>query len=329
MEWTADVAAGDWLRERIDDPWRATMHDVVPRGFPAYARIFHPATRDRPIGDEWPGLPYAKHRREWDAFQARDPQIDVERVSWADTARAMGTTMHATAQWNRIVAPGRIVENEDGPRDAAGWRYTDPDVGQLPADLFAVLASHLVAGPTSGYAALWEGNGALLGFMGESPSRVFFQFSDDGADSEEIARHNQMLGRSTKDRFNDAFRQPTWQEGILSRAISEGPRLELPGRAYVVFHGDLAGFASPEWFLDVPWRDRIAEEQGFEPSALSPSLLWPDDRSWVVVSEVDYDSTIVGADPTLIRAICADPRLEAIPIAADTDLTWDADEVNR
>ncbi|MBN9183175.1 MAG: hypothetical protein J0I66_09310, partial [Microbacterium sp.] len=144
-----------------------------------------------------------------------------------------------------------------------------------------------------------------------------------------IARHNQMLGRSTKDRFNDAFRQPTWQEGILSRAISEGPRLELPGRAYVLFHGDVAGFASPDWFLDVPWRDRIAEEHGFEPSALSPSLLWPDDRSWVVVSEVDYDSTIVGADPTLIRAICADPRLEAIPIAADTDLTWDADEVNR
>jgi hypothetical protein len=330
MEWTAEAAAGDWLRERIDDPWRGTMHDVVPRGFPAYVRIFHPATRDRPVGMPWPGIPYAKHRRAWDAFHAANPDIDVERVSWTDTATAMGTTMHATAQWNRLVAPGRIVENEDGPRDAAGWRYTDPETGQLPADLVAVIAEHLTGGVSSpGFAALWEGSGGLVGFLGESPSRVFFQFSEDGAESDEVARHNEMLGRSTKDRFNDAFRQATWQDGILSREISEGPRLELPGRAHVLFAGDVAELARPDWLLGVPWRDRIAEAHGFEPAAQSPSLVWPDDRTWVMVTEVDYDSTIVGGTPELVRALAADPRLEAVPVAADTSLTWDSDEVNR
>ena len=49
MQWTSDVAAGDWLRERVDAQWQPpyTMHMTVPRGFEAYARILHPATRDR------------------------------------------------------------------------------------------------------------------------------------------------------------------------------------------------------------------------------------------------------------------------------------------
>ena len=49
----------------------------------------------------------------------------------------------------------------------------------------------------------------------------------------------------------------------------------------------------------------------------------------MLVTEVDYDSTIVGGTPELIRALCADPRLEALPIREGADLAWDADEVNR
>jgi hypothetical protein len=308
------------------------MHDFVPRGFPAYVRIFHPATRSRPVGEPWPGLPYERHGREWDAFQARDPEIEYEDVTWADTARAMGTVMHSGAQWSRLVAPGRLVEREGEARDAAGWRYGDPEEGQLEASVVATALDHLTSGPAStlGWVALWEGFGGLVGYLGTNPPFAFYQREDDGSvESEELARHNEMLRRSMPDPFNNVFRQPTWQEGILSREISEGPRLELPNRAHVLFRGDLAELRSPEWELAVPWRDRIKEGFGFEPSAQSPSIVWPDDRSWVMVTEVDYDSTIVGGSAELIRAICADPRLEAIPITADTDLTWDGDEVNR
>lgn len=331
MEWTSDVAAGDWLVERIDDPWRYTMHDVVPRGFPAYARIFHPASRDRPAGESWPGLPYARYRNEWDAFHERSPEIVDERVTWAATAAAMGTTMHAGAQWSALVAPGRIVENEDGPRDPAGWRYTDPEQGGMPADTFAavaeVLARHTTT-PHNGFAALWEGFGGLVGFMGDGPSRGFFGWITDD-DGNVQAWHNDMLRRSMKDRFNDVFRKPSWQDGILSREISEGPRLELPGRAYVLFRGGVTELADPEWMLRVPWGDRVAEEHGFTPSAQSPSLLWPSDRAWVLVSEIDYDSTIVGGGDELVRELCDDRRLEALPVREGTLLTDSSDEVNR
>jgi hypothetical protein len=48
-----------------------------------------------------------------------------------------------------------------------------------------------------------------------------------------------------------------------------------------------------------------------------------------MVSEIDYDSTIVAGSPALVAAICADERLEAFAIRENADLTWDADEVNR
>jgi hypothetical protein len=313
MEWTADVSAGDWLRERIDDPWRATMHDVVPRGFAAYARVFHPASRDRPVGEPWPGLPYARHQKNWDAFQDRNPEIVDERVTWAATAVAMGTTMHPLAQWHALVAPGRIVENEDGPRDAAGWRYTDPETGGMPPDVLAALAAVLAAHtaePADGHVALWEGFGGLVGHMGTSPSRVFFQLGDGGP---ELDHHNEMLSRTLKDPFNNVFRKETWQEGILSRDISDGPRFELPGRDHVLFRCGVAELARPDWVLHVPWRDRLAEEHGFDPAAQSPSLIWPADRG----------------SSDLIAALLAEPQLEAFEIPEGARLTWDSDEVNR
>ncbi|WP_244632259.1 hypothetical protein [Microbacterium sp. Se63.02b] len=49
----------------------------------------------------------------------------------------------------------------------------------------------------------------------------------------------------------------------------------------------------------------------------------------MMVSEVDFDSTIVAGSAALIDAICADQRLEAFAIPEGADLTWDADTVNR
>jgi len=333
MQWSADISAGDWMRERIDQPWRGTMHDVVPRGFEAYARVFHPASRDRPVGRPWPGLPYAAHRRAWDDFQADSPQIDDESVTWATTAAAMGTTMHPRAQWHRLVAPGVVVENEDGPRDAAGWRYNQPLTGDAPAGLVCSLAAVLVrhtTTPDAGFAAVWEGFGGLLGHVGVGPSRGFYQITEDGAGADPtLARHNSMLGSATRDVFNRVFRRPTWQEGILSREISEAPRLQLPDRGFVLFHAGVAEFADPDWALAAPWRDLEAERHGFAPDAHAPGILWPEDRSWVSVTEVDFDSTIVGGTRALIDDLVADERLEALALDADADLTWDGDEVNR
>jgi hypothetical protein len=330
MEWTAEVAAGDWLKDRLDDRRSGgTMHAVVPRGFPAYARVFHPATRDRPVGVAWPPLPYGRHVKEWDAFHAARPEIDSERVTWAGTASAFGTTMHGLAQWHRLAGP-RLTEGEDGPRDAAGWRYTEPLEGSLEPDLLSAAASILArhtTTPDDGFVAVWEGWGGVVGGIGYGPSRIFLTSMDSAAGDD--PRHEEFLAHAARDSFNDVFRKPSWQPGILSDEVSRGPRLSLPNRDHVLFRGGVSELADPDWVMRVPWRNPELEGHPFEPAAHGPSLAWPDDHAWILVTEVDYDSTIVGGTSELIRALCADPQLEALPIREGADLTWDADEVNR
>lgn len=322
MQWIADPSVGAWLRERLDTE-HPTMHVVVPRGFPAYARVFHPAIvrslPDRPVPThaEWDRLPDGEQHR------LRTQFVDAP-ATWADTASAFGTTMHPLAQWQSIV---RTPVGDDWRTRIApdGREFSAPLEGELDPGLLATIAGHLVAHtstPDAGFAAVWEGYGGFLGFYGETPSRAFLTFTDD-------PNHQEMLNRSTHDPFNNVFRKPSWQEGILSREISEGPRLSLPDRGHVLFSAAPRAFADPDWVLHVPWRDRPAEEHGFAPQAHSPSILWPEDRAWVFVSEIDFDSTIVAGPEDLIREICQDERIEALPIAEGSSLTWDSDEVNR
>ena len=41
----------------------------------------------------------------------------------------------------------------------------------------------------------------------------------------------------------------------------------------------------------------------------SPSILWPADRRWVMVSEIDFDSTVVAGSQELISALVLDPAM--------------------
>ena len=317
MEWVAEpTTAGAWLRERLDDDL-----GVVPHGFPAYARLFHPARvrslpgRAVPDMDEWVRLPDAEQQR----LMA---QFDDREITWADTASAFGTTMHPLAQWQRIV---RTPEG-------AGWQvriapdgreFTSPDEGAMAPSHLAALSSILIAHtrtPDAGYAAVWEGWGDIVGALKSASSRAYL-ISDD-------PNHQAMLHQSIHDRFNNPFAKPTWHSGILSDEISQGARLELPGRRHVLFSAAPSRFGDPDWILDAPWRDRAGEPRGFPPRAEHPSLLWPEDRAWVMVSEIDFDSTVVAGSADLIAAICADDRLEALPIPDGADLSWTGDEVN-
>ncbi|MGG1909415.1 hypothetical protein AB1285_20615 [Microbacterium sp. NRRL B-14842] len=176
--------------------------------------------------------------------------------------------------------------------------------------------------PDDGVVALWDGFGALVGFFGDGPSRAFLT----SATTRTIRRCSTEHPRPVQQRLPEA----TWQDGILSREISEGPRLQLPGRDYVLFSGGAMGLhRSGRGCSACRGATGWARSTASPPSAQSPNILWPKDRTWVMVSEIDYDSTIVAGSPDLVRAICTGERLEAKALRVGADLTWDADEVNR
>ncbi|UVJ40114.1 hypothetical protein [Arthrobacter sp. CJ23] len=234
MDSIPDADVGSWLCSLLDTTWR-DMHVVVPHGFEAYARVFHPAYRDRPADTgSWHG-------------QERPVYVDIEQesVSWAEVARAFGATMHPLAQYQELPGP------ENGPYrevlDAAGWRYAAPVQGNLDVEVLASLAKQLcrhTATPDRGVAAVWEGWGGLTSSAGYS--------------------------------------QPTFVEGVAA--------------------------AGPGTFaLDAPWHHDPWWPQ-------SPSLLWPEDRSWVLVTEVDFDSTIIAGSSALVAALVSDSGIEALRI---------------
>ena len=98
------------------------------------------------------------------------------------------------------------------------------------------------------------------------------------------------------------------------------PLLELPpgaGREYRVIRGPL----------------RLATEisELIDPGPLSgiaPNMIWPANRAWYMASEIDFDSTLVGGSEDLIQAILDAPEFEALAVAPEDSLTWDADRVN-
>jgi hypothetical protein len=92
------------------------------------------------------------------------------------------------------------------------------------------------------------------------------------------------------------------------------PLLKLPcGRDYIVLTGPLSAV------------DQLRQGP-FGPAV--PNMMWPFDRSWLVIGEVDFDSTLIGGSAGMVQAIVESPALEALVVKADTSLAADADKIN-
>jgi hypothetical protein len=126
-----DIEAADWIAPRLHG-FAVDVGSVVPGGFAAYARIFHPA---------W-----------WNEY----PNPVPTEVRWSDVAAANGTVVHPEMQFHsisRTVLGGHSFSN--------GWNG-QPRIGVLPAGQGAALAEILARNTTSpdiGWFCLWAGYG--------------------------------------------------------------------------------------------------------------------------------------------------------------------------
>jgi hypothetical protein len=91
-------------------------------------------------------------------------------------------------------------------------------------------------------------------------------------------------------------------------------RVRLPGRDYLLYTGPIELAMAP---LDDSWDGR------------SPHLWWPDDRAWVVATEIDFAWTYVGGASSLIRGLLDDPRIEALAAELSDKPFHDSDTVNE
>lgn len=206
---------------------------------------------------------------------------------WADVAATHGTTVHPLAQFWRVV---RWTGEPWAAQGQGDWGSMDGqlDREQLPV-LLEVLARHTDgAADAEVIAALWEGYGWIHG---------------GGA----VAVLSAGPVTPTVEHPPPAF----------GPEVLAAPRLELPGRAYLLFRGPMRGVRP---FFS-------AGEPGFW--GQTPNLLWPADRTWCVATEIDLDSTVVGGPRALVDAVLADPVLESFEVHEGDSLAIDGDAVNR
>ena len=90
-------------------------------------------------------------------------------------------------------------------------------------------------------------------------------------------------------------------------------RFDLPGRRYFLATGAIDAAASS---VLEGWAEQ------------SPSMWWPDDRSWFVSTEIDFTYTYVGGTRECIDAILAHPDIEALRAKIADRITWDGDRIN-
>ncbi|MGI9588055.1 MAG: hypothetical protein ACR2MR_07590 [Dietzia maris] len=291
MQLMTDVSCGDWLLERVGGWGR--IGGVAGTGFEAYARILHPvpATRvDLSITDEWGG----------------HPVLEESRWTWSQAAGRQGLTMHPLVQWNRL------ADLDYGVDFADGWQFGQTREGYFDLDLLAALTEHLAPATTTPehlVAGIWNGWGELTG-----SGRALYAI--------EGSRLWAWLTRRRLQREAERQQRESLRPEIRL-AAEHGPHLEWPGREMILFATSCDELSDPSWAEGAG----LGLQPGFPPS-ISPQLLWPADRSWVVASEIDWDSTIVAGSRSLVDAVLADERLEAFEVDADADLSWEGDLVN-
>jgi hypothetical protein len=174
-----------------------------------------------------------------------------------------------------------------------GWGGGAPEKGNLPVpalrSLLAVLSRH-TASPDDCWLCLWDGYGWIRG----TPSVAIASVSSDGRVTERLV------------------------PAALSTAALEPSRtVRFPGRNYLLARGALDAALTVGWWLDGELRD-----------PQSPNLFWPDDHSWCVATEIDFDSTLVAGSEALIEDLLRERSLEAWRIDPDDSLQTDADQVN-
>jgi len=258
LELVTNVEPAAWIVKQLH-PFTQDVGSVIPEGYEAYARVFHPAYRNERDGNSVP-------------------------VRWWEIASANGRIVHPEMQFPGITgSPGPNYDPQPGVWDE------EPELGSMPKEVAIRLAAILTAytgTPTSCWFAVWNGFGNLN--LPQDAPKFSIPYRDLFLlrGPLEAVAESPYVGQSA-----DASTLICWPDDASVEAVTEAPDLG-------------------EWCYQ------------------SPNLWWPEDRAWCVATEIDFSWTYVGGSAACVRAILADPALEALPARIEDGITWDSDRRN-
>lgn len=256
-----DLSPADWLVERMTT-FGENVASIIPEGFDAYVRLFHPAYQDDVAGPT--------------------------PIRWSEIARATGRQVHPEMQWEGIAGHPLF----SGEPESKLWKV-EPATGNLPMVCIQRLVETLRRHTTT-------------------PDRVWF-LTWTGWGGHRLRPGDGWYGVLRKGWFG---RKP---KRTPERRTPLPPKVGLPGREYYLLSGPIEGAlesmgSSVLKDFPTPWQ--------------SVSLWWPDDRAWIVSTEVDFPWTYIGGTRGAVDAILDHPELEALPAELHHGVDANSDRIN-
>ncbi|MBJ7610034.1 MAG: hypothetical protein JF887_11485 [Candidatus Dormibacteraeota bacterium] len=169
MKAAPDIRTAEWVVTGLRG-FAESVLSIVPCGFPAYVRVFHPAYRR--VG------------------------ATSARVRWQDVAAANQTHAHAGMQLNALTGSYHFINHAQ-----PGIFDQPPFVGALPNELFAQLAVALArhtSTPERCWFSIWTGFGAIPSDVRAAPTfstreREYHLLAASAADAVEDVRKMSTL----------------------------------------------------------------------------------------------------------------------------------------
>lgn len=205
-----------------------------------------------------------------------------EPVAWAEVARARGKRIHPQVQFRALVD-----ERSHSVTENTGFEF--PEVGTIPKELSTPLIDILVrhtSTPDRCLFCLWDGFGFL---NGGSAYLTRARWGLRGL----LQRHAMRREARRRSQEAQALLAP-----IPRVRIHPSPDGRGALREYLLLWGALRSLAS--------FTSGSTHSQ-------SPNIWWPEDRAWVVATEIDDCTTYVGASRACIDDLLASSALEAVP----------------
>lgn len=225
----------------------------------------------------------------WDTiFNGGKLDFEEELVSWTQVAAAQEKHVEKYSQGEDIM-PAQSIDPYRPWLDQDGWRYGESIEGNLETNTLAriarVLAKHTNT-PSDGVAAIWEGWGSGTSARCSSSRPSFLE-----------SKVRQLIDGS---------------RALLNNTLINDDVLELPGRNHRLYEVSALDLVDPAWPARAPWTDNDMHAQ-------SPSILWPMDHTWVLATEVDYDSTIISGSQELVNELLVTEGIEAFEVDSDIE----------
>ena len=131
---------------------------------------------------------------------------------------------------------------------------------------------------------------------------------DAPSESEQLCAAVEVLAAHTTTAHRCFF--ALWDGWGFTPTVGQGAaRVRLPGRDYFLFTASAADLGQRE-----QWRQVLCPPAG-HPSWVEPpdpALVWPADRAWCLVNDVDPHYAGIAASSAAVEALLAQPSLDAV-----------------